>query len=249
MSKPTFTKRVGNFTLNNLNKLWLTRRLAFKTRSILGYEFYSRPQVTLEKQIFGSKYGGHCVALNKLNDSSIIYSLGLGYDITFDEALINQYGLQVHGFDPTPKSIEYLESISLPQGFHLHKYGISNLDGIQTFHMPINPEHVSHSTTNHGQTLVDTVDVKMQTLSTTMKQLGHTKIDLLKMDIEGSEYVVIDEICDKQILVDQILIEFHHHFEGTSVSHTKEAVKRLNQSGYKIFNVSPNGHEVSFIRQ
>ena len=32
-------------------------------------------------------------------------------------------------------------------------------------------------------------------------------------------------------------------------SHTKEAVKRLNQSGYKIFNVSPNGHEVSFISQ
>ena len=87
----------------------------------------------------------------------------------------------------------------------------------------------------------------MKTLTTTMQELGHNSIDLLKMDIEGSEYAVIEEICSRGIDVKQILIEFHHHFDNISVSSTKSAVKKLSQMGYQVFNISPNGHEVSFL--
>jgi hypothetical protein len=68
------------------------------------------------------------------------------------------------------------------------------------------------------------------------------------MDIEGSEYDVIDEICEKNILVKQILIEFHHHFSTIPVSRTKKAISKLNQHDWKVFNVSENGHEISLIR-
>ena len=47
--------------------------------------------------------------------------------------------------------------------------------------------------------------------------------------------------------VKQILIEFHHHFNNISVKSTKNAVARLNNAGYQIFNISMNGHELSFI--
>ena len=87
----------------------------------------------------------------------------------------------------------------------------------------------------------------MKTLTSTMKQLGHDAIDLIKMDIEGSEYAVLDEICQNNIKVDQILVEYHHHFSEIQVRKTKNSVKKLNEAGYKIFNVSENGHEVSFI--
>ena len=73
------------------------------------------------------------------------------------------------------------------------------------------------------------------------------KYDLIKMDIEGSEYDIIDEICREEIQVRQILIEFHHHFDNIAVSSTKAAVAKLNRHGYKIFTISPDGHEVSFI--
>ena len=48
--------------------------------------------------------------------------------------MIKEYGMHVHGFDPTPKSIEFLENSTLPDQFTLHKFGISNLDGTQVFH-------------------------------------------------------------------------------------------------------------------
>ena len=57
----------------------------FKLRTIFGYEYYHRPQVNVDKRVFGSEYGGHCVALNHLDENSVVYSAGLGLDITFDE--------------------------------------------------------------------------------------------------------------------------------------------------------------------
>jgi len=247
MKKPSFPKRVGNFTLNQLNKVSLTRTILFRIRCLLGYEFFQKIQVHIPKKIYGSEYGGHCVALNKLNSNSTVYSVGLGYDITFDTELIQEHGLQVHGFDPTPKSIDYLEKHELPYQFKLHKYGISNLDGTQIFHPPIDPNHVSHSTEKRKESSGQSIEVEMKTLTSVMKQLGHDSIDLIKMDIEGSEYAVLDEICQYGIKVGQILVEFHHHFGEIQVRETKKSVKALNEAGYQIFHVSENGHEVSFI--
>ena len=81
----------------------------FKIRVFTGHEYYRKPQHNVPNKVFGSEYGGHCVALNHLTKGSIVYSAGLGYDISFDEELILEYGLDVHGFDPTPDSIKHLK--------------------------------------------------------------------------------------------------------------------------------------------
>ena len=150
--------------------------------------------------------------------------------------------------EPTPKSIKHLESINLPDGFQLFRYGISNLDGTQTFNPPINPEHVSFTTSERLETQHNSIQVEMKKLSTVMEENNHQVIDVLKMDIESSEYAVIDEICKRGINIRQLLIEFHHHFDNISVRKTKLAIKKLNQAGYQVFNISPNGHEISLIK-
>lgn len=45
-----------------------------------------------------------------------------------------------------------------------------------------------------------------------MSDLHHQQIDLLKLDIEGSEYRVLDEILESQIPIHQIVVEFHDRF-------------------------------------
>ena len=82
MSRPGLTKRLSNFTYNSLNKVRLTKVLMFKLRTFLGYEYYRSPQIDVDKRIFGSKYGGHCVALNHLDENSVVYSAGLGLDLS-----------------------------------------------------------------------------------------------------------------------------------------------------------------------
>ncbi|GIS18490.1 MAG: hypothetical protein CM15mP120_04060 [Pseudomonadota bacterium] len=43
-----------------------------------------------------------------------------------------------------------------------------------------------------------------------MRDLGHDHLDVLKMDIEGAEYAVLDDMLQSNILPDQLLVEFHH---------------------------------------
>ena len=79
--------------------------------------------------------------------------------------------------------------------------------------------------------------------------LDHDHIDILKMDIEASEYSVIDNILDCGIEIYQILVEFHHRFNTVEKKLTLDAITKLNQSGYHIYFISQLGREYSFINQ
>jgi Methyltransferase FkbM domain len=81
-----------------------------------------------------------------------------------------------------------------------------------------------------------------------MAELGHAHIDLLKMDIEGAEYAVIDDLVDSNIRPAQILVEFHHRMPGIGPERTRHAVLQLRRAGFGLFAVSPSGEEYSFIR-
>ena len=74
MKKPSFSTRVGNFSMNQQNKTKVTKKILFKLRCAFGYEFFRKNQVKIPKKIFGSEYGGHCVALDKLNEKYPIMS-------------------------------------------------------------------------------------------------------------------------------------------------------------------------------
>jgi len=55
--------------------------------------------------------------------------------------------------------------------------------------------------------------LEVKTLKTTMVELGHTHIDVLKVDVEGSEYQFLESAIDAYDCppVSQMSIEWHHH--------------------------------------
>jgi hypothetical protein len=82
-------------------------------------------------------------------------------------------------------------------------------------------------------------------LNTIMVELGHAKIDVLKMDIEGAEYEVLTDLIERRIRPSQILVEFHHRFDGIGKDHTLQVMNRLARAGYQIAFVSSSGREVT----
>ena len=155
----------------------------------------------------GTEYGGWAIQTNLLNKDSIIYCFGVGTDISFDEELIKRYDCVVYGFDPTPRSIKWVETTSLHNNYKFIPYGISNFDGDSLFNQPLRDEWVSYSETYNGNE--NSVYCPVKKITTIMKELNHTHIDLLKMDIEGSEYSVLDDMINNNINPNQLLIEFH----------------------------------------
>ncbi|KFM63164.1 hypothetical protein X975_06209, partial [Stegodyphus mimosarum] len=64
-----------------------------------------------------------------------------------------------------------------------------------------------------GKIIVSGQTWKMKTFDSILQQLGHKNctIDVLKLDIEGAEYVVLEDILDKGLMnhVNHLCIELH----------------------------------------
>jgi FkbM family methyltransferase len=197
----------------------------------------------------GSEYGGWVVNPDHLCTESVVYSFGVGEDASFDRALMEQFDVQLHAFDPTPRSIAWVENQIWPANFVFHSFGVAARDGVVEFFPPENPAHVSHTLIERPATASQTISVEMKSLRTIVDMLGHRRIAVLKMDIEGAEYEVIEQMVNMNDLqIDQVLVEFHDRFLGTTGETTDLAVRQLRSIGFRIFHISPSGNEYSFIR-
>ena len=82
----------------------------------------------------------------------------------------------------------------------------------------------------------DTYDmVKVTTIEDIMKTHNHSKIDLLKLDIEGAEVKVLNNMLDNKIYPKYLCIEFDLYLKKKDVNNeTQRIVDRLISEGYKI---------------
>lgn len=194
--------------------------------------------------------------------SLIIYSFGIGEDLSFSQDLLKKWKCDIYAFDPTPKAIQYVRQSRLNQldNFHFYEWGISDKDGTGQFHLPkeelyvpetlvgcSNVEEISGSVIPHNGVQYEAIDVELKTLKTIMNLLDHHQIDLLKMDIEGAEFSVIDEILDSGVFFRQLCLEIHNRFFRNGYALLGKMIKRLNKSGYYIASVAPDFLEVTFI--
>ena len=74
-----------------------------------------------------------------------------------------------------------------------------------------------------------------------LRNFGDDKIDILKIDIEGSEFAIADEILS--IPVCQLLIELHH----TDATKALKLLHLFSSRGFYLFSHENNGliHHVS----
>ncbi len=223
------------------------RRIKGLLRAARGKEVWRSVETSCETVCLGNEGARWCICPASLCEASIVYSFGVGEDISFDLELIRCFGLRVHAFDPTPRSIEWVRSQALPPEFVFHSYGIANADGVCKFAPPVNPKHVSH-TILERDTPWPAIEVPVSRLPTILKSLGHKKIHVLKMDIEGAEYEVLADMLACDIQVDQLLVEFHHRWPEVGVERTRQALRDLKLNGYRIFYISPSGEEYGFQR-
>jgi len=225
----------------------LYRRLRHAVHCALGRDVRFPVGTRVPMVRHGSEYGGWWICPNGISADSVVYSFGIGTDISFDLSLIATYGLTVHAFDPTPASIAWLKAQQLPGPFKWQELGIAAYDGRATFFPPADPTHVSHSVVPPVRSDRQGIDVEVRRLSSIMGSLGHEHVDVLKLDIEGAEYEVVDDILAGPVRPRQLLIEFHHRVAGIGIERTRRAVAGLEAAGYRIFSVSDTGEEYSFI--
>ena len=220
--------------------------LRFLYKLIRKKEIWIWPQVKKKILWMGNEYGGFFVIPELIKENSIVYSVGVGEDISFDKALIDNFSCIIYAFDPSPKSIKFVEKQGLVEKFHFSPVGIYSNDGYIDFFLPKNPDFVSGSV-HKEDALGEKISVPVKRISTILNELKHDKVDLLKMDIEGSEYDVVDDILELKIKPLQILVELHHRFKNIGCYKTIEFIQKMNNAGYKIAAISPSREEYTFV--
>lgn len=196
-----------------------------------------------------TKVGDWALVTEPLNARSVVYSFGVGDNVAWDLAMIRQFGCTVHAFDPTPASIAWIAHQSLPGEFLFHDVGISNFDGDLAFYPPRKSGSVHYSQERRGLlNRQEPVRCQVRRLATIMPSLGHARLDVLKLDVEGSEFEAVPDILASGIKIDQLLVEIHYHFRSRSFRAGMDLVHQIKASGMKCIHVSERGFEFSFVR-
>jgi FkbM family methyltransferase len=179
------------------------------------------------------------------------FGLGVGRNIDFELGLIRDYDVIVDTFDPTPSSTEWLQSLKLPGGLRHHPWAVVATDG------PVRLEQRKAarsggapmlSVVGSGRSGAESVAAEGYRLSSILARLNCGVPDLLRMDIEGAEYAVLDDMLASGFLPRQLLVEFHHRFPQIGLAATRRAIVNLRAAGYRIAAVSDTGREVTFLR-
>ena len=210
----------------------------------------------------GTNYGGWYVPTNmNLNENSIVYSGGVGEDMSFDLLLQCKYNCNIVLIDPTSKAIKHFDEVkqyynskqhftggiqkdyysciqSLSPNFDKLKYvniGLWNKKEDLKFYKQSNDNYVSQSLVENmfGQKY-DIVPV--DSIKNIMEQQCHTQIDLLKLDIEGAEIESVNQMLDDKIYPTYVLIEFDLLLKNKDPKNTtKQLIERMiTKENYKM---------------
>lgn len=216
-------------------------------KRLTGRELWLRPEVQYPQR----RYGEWTICPELLEQRVVVYSMGIGDNIDFELAVMDEWGAEVHAFDPTPPAA-WVNNLGLPDRFHFHAWAAAAEDGELMLYPRIKRDG---STSNDMYTLVagesgrhDGIKVPAKSISSIMATLGHDSVDIIKLDIEGAEYEVLEDLLSGRIRPRHLLVEFHHRFPGIGKSKTTAIVRQLQLNGYRILFVSATGREVSFIR-
>lgn len=162
--------------------------------------------------------GGWDVCVSDLPEdtSCIVYSFGINDDPSFDQNLVTRWPhCTVYAFDPSIG--RKTGDTFLGNGIHFYNIGLG------------------------GHNYVSDRGWDMLELQSIMEMLGHEHIDLLKMDIEYSEWAVFRNLKEGKVLdhIDQMLAELHF-FSASGNVENFQMLKWLREQGFDVFTRREN---------
>lgn len=204
--------------------------------------------------LYGNKYNGFRVFEDYLIDKKdiIVYSFGIGEDLSFSEEIMRKFEPQIYAYDPTPRAIEYVKhhSLSINKSFHFYPYGLSDKDETVVFHLPDRTSsECSGSAISFKHLNKDGINVQMKSLNTILEENGHKRIDLLKLDIEGSEFKVIQSLIGCNATIGQICLEIHDRFFDDGLLKLQDCLTTMRNLGFILIAISYSEQELTFINE
>lgn len=173
-----------------------------------------------------SRDGGYVFENKSLDDFEILYSYGVGWDVSFEKALYRRHKKPSRIFDPTLFDVGSIPIFAKRRMLSLLKY----FANVMVWTPLLMALKVSHQITFYNEGLGASKKYKYDSFPNHVKRFGDVgKKILLKMDIEGGEYDVLkdEKFINALDNVVQIVIEFHD--ADSRFAELKSIVESLNK--------------------
>jgi FkbM family methyltransferase len=181
---------------------------------------------------------GHHIHDGLLNSDSIIIDLG-GHKGEFSSIISERYNCICHVIEAMP---ELYASIKQTENIRTYHYAASDSDGVMSFHLSDNPESNSliRKTEEHAQT----IEVPTISIPSFIDRYKISRIDALKMDIEGAEIAVFRGMSDELLRsIKQITVEFHDFIPEMHMEQdVLDVISRLESLGFACIVFSRHTH-------
>lgn len=239
-------------------------------RKIFVFLIPTKSENNFQIKHIGSFYGGYDIVVK--DKIAHVISCGLGEDATFDIESINKFNCKVIAVDPTPraknhyeqicskscvpKTLDYFENSGKQKidSYDLKKINKDNFILIYKaitdknnskikLYFPKNKNFVSSSVEIDKNYSKDFFVAETINIKTILQNHKIEHIDILKLDIEGGEFKVLNDIIKNKIYPDQLLVEFKNI---KSVNFFKLFKifwinKKLLKKGYQIVFINKKG--------
>jgi FkbM family methyltransferase len=184
-----------------------------------------------------TKVGNYLIHRLPPRSKPVIYSFGIGNDISFDTAAADEFGVPIYMYDPTPGVALLMKEHESDERLVFRSEGIYSREAEFKFYTS---DKRLNSSLYPIYGKADHEIVKCRTLASFMEENDHYFIDILKMDVEGVADDVLAQVMDEtDIRPKQIVTEFEIKGIENPLTYLPKILavaQKLKNNGYLIFN-------------
>jgi FkbM family methyltransferase len=153
-----------------------------------------------------------------LSPDAVVLDVG-GYEGQWASDIVARYGCRVHVFEPVQQyALQIERRFERNPRVTVHPYGLSARD--ERTHARLAGDSTSHVLNRPGEDIV----IDLRSADTVFRDLDLRHLDLMKVNIEGGEYALLDHLIETGLIdrVTDLQVQFHDLGVGSA-----EAVERL----------------------
>jgi len=189
-------KTILRFYFEKIKTFW-------KTYFVKDELYLIREKFKMDNTLFDLRYD------YPLSSESIVVDFG-GYKGEWAQKIWGKYKCHIYIFEPLSEFFEQMkEKFRDNPKIHLYNFGISDTDGTEL----ISIDGVSSSQFVGNRK----IKVKFRNVDKVFKELGLTKINLLKLNIEGGEFKVLPKMIEAGLIdkCDDLQVQFHRFYPNS----------------------------------